>query len=224
MRCWSTRSGGGGACYSSTGRAERRCWMPVATTGRSPWLALFVTALLFPSSLGAATLTIGWEPSAGALAYRIYQSVDANPFSLVALTTNVQMSVTVADATNHWYVTATNLFGESDLSNVVTVGPGITPPPLTNPPPVIPPPTRLLVASVHGNWITLVWTPGDLKWSTRVERAPLQGAFSVIATVAPGTSQYQAMVRKNEGFAFRVRSCDGGTCSEPSAPVVVETR
>ncbi len=223
MRYWSTRNGGGGSCCSSIGRAVRRCWTVGAIRGLSRWPALLALALLSNWSLCAGTLTLGWQPSAGASAYRLYYSVDANPFSLVALTTNTTAAVTVADVTNRWYVTATNIYvppptnGESDLSNVVTVGPGITLPPPTNT--VIPPPTRLLVSSVQGNRLTLVWTASDQRYSTRIERAPPNGAFTVIGTAAAGVSQFQTMARKQDSWVYRVRSCEGSTCSEPSAPL-----
>ncbi len=151
------------------------------------------------------------------MAYRIFHAVDANPFSLVGLTTNTQAAVTAADTTNRWYVTATNFFGESDLSNVVTVEPGITLPPPTNS--VIPPPTRLMVSSAQGNKLTLVWTAGDLRWTTKIERAPPDGAFVLIGTAAAGVSQFVTVARKQDDFIFRVRSCDGTNCSAPSPPV-----
>lgn len=184
------------------------------------WLALFAMVLLSSWCLHAATLT--WQPSAGASAYRIYYSVDSNPFSLVGLTTSTQAVVTVTDTTNRWFVTATNLFGESDQSNVVTVGPGVTPPPPTNS--VIPPPTRLMVASAQGNKLTLVWTASDLRYSTKIERAPPNGAFVVIGTAAAGTSQFVTMARKQDSWVYRVRSCEGSTCSEPSAPLFWDAR
>ncbi len=215
MRYWSTRSGDGGSSCSSTGKRARRFSGAGAIRGTSQWLALLAMVILSNWCLCAATLT--WEPSAGASAYRVYHAVGLNPFSLVAVTTNTTATVTVApDETNRWTVTATNLFartpadGESDLSNVVTLLPS----------PPIPPPTRLMIASVQGIHLNLSWVPGDPSYSTRVERAPVGGAFVVIATVAPGTSQFSTVARKNDSWSYRVRSCDGTTCSGPSATVV----
>lgn len=89
-----------------------------------------------------------------------------------------------------------------------------TPPP--QPIPGSPPaPTGLRGAQVSGTRIDLSWQTA-LIYSTRIERAPPNGAFTQIGQVGPGNLHYTTSAKKNETWIFRVRACDQFACSPPS--------
>ena len=82
-------------------------------------------------SINAATITLTWDPSAGATGYRLYASVGDSPLAIVTDTASVTASATVStNLPTRFAVTAYNAGGESPFGNIYTNQP---PPPVGTP-------------------------------------------------------------------------------------------
>ena len=88
-------------------------------------LTLFLTLAL---SARAADLLMGWTASPTVdqtLAYNFYMATGGGAFSLYRTTTNTTLTVTnLTPGVYRFYVTATNMWGESIPSNTVQTPPG----------------------------------------------------------------------------------------------------
>lgn len=101
-------------------------------------------------------------------------------------------------------------------------GPATTFEMIAPPGPTIPPdpPTNLRVAQTQGNRFDITWASSP-KYPTDVQRAPVGGTFTTLASVPPGTMRYGTTIKPHETWRFRARSCDGTLCSMPSNEVTV---
>lgn len=88
-----------------------------------------------------------------------------------------------------------------------------------------PAPTDLTVESATMTQVTLSWSVSASPPSFRLERAVgVMDEFAVIATPGGGARSYtDSSVDPNETYRYRVRACDGGVCSTPSATVTART-
>lgn len=174
--------------------------------------------LLACVQLTAATTTLTWDASSATnVTYRLYQST-GGPFTIVQIDIHGTLASVLYDSTvtNRWFVTAysTNYgMAESLPSNTLQLDP-VPVPPIPGPPP---PPTNLRATQVNGNRLDLGWT-ASLVYSSRIDRAPPNGAFTQIGETAPGTLHFITSAKPKDKWWFRVRSCDR-TCSEPSDPL-----
>ncbi|MBI4548521.1 MAG: carboxypeptidase regulatory-like domain-containing protein [Ignavibacteriae bacterium] len=84
---------------------------------------------VYPGVNGGAILR--WDSSAGAGGYRVYKSVDEMPFDRIAGTSrNAFFDWAIYPHHRYrYYVTAVNVDGESDPSEIVEFRPGLPPPP-----------------------------------------------------------------------------------------------
>ncbi len=97
-------------------------------TIRHFWFAL-VSALALVLTIHAADIQFGWLASATVdptISYNLYWSTNMTaPFVLYGNTTNLTITVTnLTPAVYRFYVTATNIWGESVPSNMVQTPPG----------------------------------------------------------------------------------------------------
>ncbi len=100
------------------------------------------------------------------------------------------------------------------LDSIAVVPVGVTPPPQPIPGPPNAP-TNLRATQVTTTRIDLAWVTALVN-STRIERAPPNGAFTQIGAVSPGNLHYTTVVKKNEDWRFRVVACNANGCSPPS--------
>jgi hypothetical protein len=175
-------------------------------------------ALLLSFTAQAATTktaTLAWNASPTTnVTYNLYWSTDNARWTYVTNTASLTATDIYSDAdTNYWMVKASKAGVESTPSNTVKIDPVGTAPQ----PPA--PPTNLRVTAISGNRYDLSWQ-GQLAYSTAIERAPPNGAFSVLAMIAPGTLHYSTTVKPHEEWYFQARSC-GNPCSGPSNQVIV---
>ena len=81
------------------------------------------------------------------------------------------------------------------------------------------PPVNLRIGQVSGNRYDISWQ-SEPQYSTAVERAPPNGAFSTLAAVGPGIMHYSTTIKPKESWFFRVKSCGSG-CGLPSESILV---
>lgn len=162
------------------------------------------------------TVQLAWDPSPGAMSYRLYQSLNGAAWALAVSVTGTNATVAAAPGTTRYYVTAWSLGWESQPSNMVT-NTVVSPPP-TNPPPAMPePPFGLGANAISGNRVDLGWGVKDLGTVSRVEQQLDGGPWALLAVVPAGTTHLSVQVKKHRLYGWRVQSCyQGGLCSGPS--------
>ncbi len=204
------------------GRSSSHCKAnsPAAINGicgsrlRYLWL-LLACSVISSHCIHGATVTLAWEPSPSGGVYRLYQSIGSGPFNLASTWAGITATATYdAQLTNRFYVTTYNTnytTQESPPSNTVMLTPLIPGSPAA--------PTNLRATQVSGTRFDIGWDSNPI-YSTAIERAPPNGAFSVLATVYPGIMHYSTQIKGNESWFFRVKACGSG-CGEPGPAILV---
>lgn len=188
-----------------------------------------VISTLCVGSMAAATISFVWDPVATATGYWLWRSSGTQPFSRI-LSASTNTATWQSEDTNiqRFYVTATNIAGESPSSNVVTnfpiivVPPPTNTPPSTNPPPITVPeaPEIMYVNRITGNRIDLGWATKDLESRSQVWRSMEGQEWRLMANLSPGNLHWSdTSAQQRKSYSYRVQSCTIAGCSPFSSTV-----
>ena len=176
-------------------------WLRASVSSCLLWLALSLGC----GTADGSTVTLVWEPSGGATAYRVWSAVGTSGFVPSPTPVTATSATVPGDTAARFFVTALNSQGSESLpSSVLTYTPGAT-----NPPPSVPAaPTGLTAQRINGNRVDATWTTSPA-YESHVELSLNGGAFSEVAVVARGTMHTSLQVQKKASYALRVRAFDG---------------
>jgi fibronectin type 3 domain-containing protein len=192
------------------------------------------------ANAGDGYVDLHWDPpDIGDLptGYNIYrgecQGCESH-YASILLFTDYRDSGVTNGVTYWYYVTATNVFGESGPSNEVSATPGGPPPPPPPPPPTVPDPPQNLKAVGGDGTVSLTWdAPGDDGGSPilyyHIYRGTSPDQLSRYATVGGNARSFMDTgVTNGQTYWYEVSAendvGEGGRSNEASATPVAPPR
>ena len=156
---------------------------------------------------GDKQVTLNWNAAARATSYSVKgATVIGGPYTTIAsgLTATTYTNIGLTNGTKYFYVvTASNLGGQSGVSNEASATP-LSPPPTA--------PTNLNARAASKSRVNLSWTDNsNNETGFQIERSPNGTTFAQIATVGAGVTSYaNTSLTASTTYYYRVRAYNLG--------------